>query len=235
MSTTLAVLNPSTVKFTATGLHVTGKLSLDEWEAIAPELGRAHKTMSFAIGDWLCYGESHFEYQNPELPGEELQQCRELTPRTRIPGEMMRRASLLTGLDVRTLQTYAMVSRQVSDDVRAPEILDHEHHRIVAHLSPEKQMEWLSIASEKRYSSRRLRRCVQFDKILTDEELEQASTADTSVTTHVSGIKDILQWWKGVDWMELDESQRETIRADFERVRAAMEAILGPMGGAKQG
>jgi hypothetical protein len=224
MSTAVAVLSPSTVRFTPTGLEVTGKLSIEEWESIAPELGRAQKTLAFAIGDWLCYGESHFEYENPVLPGIELSEEREANPRARIPGEMMQRASILTNLDVRTLQTHAMVARNVPKFIRT-ELLDHEHHRIVASLPHEDQRRWLSTASTKHLSSRKLRAFVQAGRELTDEEMEHAP--DTSEVTHLTGIKYMHAWWRSVrgDWESRDEASLATIRQDFERLRPMLEAV----------
>ena len=125
---------------TPNGLRFNADLTFEEWSSMAPQIGGALKSMAFVIGDWMLYGEEKFAVQ-PYFPS--------MAPdprhvRVSAPNYVATQAA--TGLDPTTLKSYAYVSRRVPMSLRN-DILSWEHHKVVAKLAAEKQVEWLNTAA----------------------------------------------------------------------------------------
>lgn len=121
--------------FTETGLAIDGQPSYDEWETMGRKLRRLNKGIQWAIGDWLVYGENHY--------GETYTQALEWTDYTYY------------GLaHLRYVASRFPIERRRSD-------VPFSHHYEVASLDPEIADKFLSIASERCWSSRDLRTAVQ--------------------------------------------------------------------------
>lgn len=211
---------PSNPKFTITrtGLHIHADLSFEEWAGLAPLAGEMVACAAFLIGDWLVYGQDHFERQLP-LPGFEL------PAKGRVNRSTYDAALAATSLDFTTLQNYAYVARRVPRELRQDK-LPWEHHRIVAKLPEPEQKRWLEIAIKhqtkgRALSSRRLRRSIQAGRLLRIEEL-RVPEADRGIKTHLMGVNRILAWWDGLqqdDWLEeATAEQRAAVKRDLQPV-----------------
>jgi hypothetical protein len=104
------------------GLVVSGTPSLSEWESAGRALKKASGAVQWWIGDWLNYGE-------------------------RAYGEMYAQALDATEYDYQTLRVQKYVANRVQLLTRSNN-LSWKHHRIVAPLEPEQQIEWLQRAEQ---------------------------------------------------------------------------------------
>jgi N6-adenosine-specific RNA methylase IME4 len=106
------------------------EVSKDEWMDVFKALKQVEGCVQFWIGDCLAYRQQRWGMYDD------------------IAAE--------TGMEVRTLREYKMVSENIKSGARAPE-LSYTHHREVASLPPEKQTEFLNRAVEENLSVRELR------------------------------------------------------------------------------
>ena len=95
-------------------------LTFDEWAAIGATLQSLERSVRWWIGDWLAHGE-------------------------RAYGETYTQAVDATGRRVEDLMTMAWVSRAVDVSIRS-ERLSGSHHRAIAPLDRDQQVEWLKRA-----------------------------------------------------------------------------------------
>jgi len=181
------------------GLEFHQELTFEEWSALAPQLGTALRSMSFVIGDWLVYGEDHFEKQL-QLPGLEDNGV----TRRRISAERYAQARQATGLDLVILKNYAYVSRRVPMSLRN-DLLSWEHHRTVAKLQQDEQKRWLGIAAtaNDKLSSRRLRVSIARGQVVPVEAMS-APPSERGIANHIPFINRLCGWWShvgGPDWI----------------------------------
>jgi hypothetical protein len=121
MSTDIVpVLGNVNVTITEVGLTNIHLDSYDEWAAIGPALGRASRSLAWAIGDWLNYGEWRW-------------------------GEMYAQAADDTGLSVGRLRNLKWLASQVPYENRIPG-LSLSHHEAVAPLPSDEQRKLLQAA-----------------------------------------------------------------------------------------
>ena len=99
------------------GIVFSGKLGLQEWEAVGQRLMTLADSASWWIADWLAYGESTF-----------LDRYREAVKKT--------------SLSYQTLRNYTWVARRVELS-RRRDSLSFGHHAEVAALGPPEQDYWL--------------------------------------------------------------------------------------------
>lgn len=119
MSDILATPN---VSLTSVGLTFTGPLAYDAWLNLVQTLSTLDTAVQFAIGDALVYGEATY-------------------------GEKYSQAMDLTGMAYQTLANCVWVSKHVPVHNRI-QGLSWTHHRAVAGLPPDEQVDALQWAIE---------------------------------------------------------------------------------------
>jgi hypothetical protein len=200
------------------GLQVREVLSFEEWAALAPSLGSAVRSVAFVLGDWLVYGESHFN------PSEQTDKAS-----GRVAQGRYEAACNATGIDYGTLRNYASVSRKVPMSLRNDK-LSWEHHRAVSPLPPDEQKHWLTMAAthEEKISSRRLRTSIAKGELVDAKELT-TPPAEQGIPNHIAPINRLTSWWNGAGgerWLgSRSVEQLEALRRDFEPVARIIEAI----------
>lgn len=117
-----------------TGLKIQPGIKLDEWEKIGGQVVGLHSATSWALGDWLFYGE--WEY-----------------------GSSYEAAAAATGLAVQTLTDLKHVAGRFEFS-RRRENLSLSHHREVAPLPLDEQDDWLDQAEEGGWSREQLRNAI---------------------------------------------------------------------------
>jgi len=117
---------------TPTGLKLTDpNMPIDQAEAVGMLLGSMHKSLQFAIGDWLLFIEAVYP--------EEWSQMAEVLP-----------------MSERTRSDYMRVCQRVPRSTRRAKV-DWSQHRAVAALPPPEQKEWLRRVEAERMSHHALR------------------------------------------------------------------------------
>lgn len=119
---------------TSTGINFPEKFTEEQWETIGGYLLEVESALTWALADWLIYGEDHKW------------------------GETYARVAAEYDLKVDTLYHYALVARKIW--IRNPD-LSFAHHRLVAGKSPDEQQYWLDRAVEERYSIQQLREAMR--------------------------------------------------------------------------
>jgi hypothetical protein len=202
--------NPK-VTISPVGLQITSELSFEEWSELAPDIGRAARSVGFIIGDWLVYGHGLFDSEG--------------LPEKRVDSASYQIAVAATGLDLSTLQNYAYVSRNIPYSLRT-ERLSWEHHRLMAKLPEGDKQDWIEacVAEEdagRRISTRRLRKSLSLGRIASDKDLEP-ETSDKGIDNHIPFVNRLSVWWKRMRANHfLDNAtreQRETLKRDLEPI-----------------
>ncbi len=116
---------------TATSLELPADMTFERYEALGAALGRAHRTVTWMIADWINYGE-------------------------RAYGEKYAQAVEALNMTPETLMNYASIGRKVPQERRRPE-LPFSVHALVAPLEPAEQTQWLDQAVENDWTRAELR------------------------------------------------------------------------------
>lgn len=133
------------------GLELTNPdMKFEEWENIGRSLGHMARWGSWALGDWLLFGEG--------LYGEEAFAATEGTTTDRYDV-----ANRITGLAHGTLANYASVCARIARSRRRVELF-FSTHEPVASLDPEDQIRWLQIAVDDRLTKDELRQAIKDEK-----------------------------------------------------------------------
>ena len=210
-TTAKAVISP-------TGLEVTEALTRDEWLELAEVLGRASRSLSFVVGDWLVYGYSLFGTGGD--------------PDRRVHPEVYRLAAERTGMDVATLQRCAYVSRHVPRALRH-ERLSWDHHCVLARLPEEKIGGWIEacvaeLDAGRPLTLRRLRRSLNLGRLASPEELDRDGD-DRGIANHIPLLNRLAVWWKRLrrdGWAEaLTRDQKDALLADFQGVASILDEL----------
>lgn len=132
-----------------TGAIIPEGITFNQWAEIGRKIGQASTAFQMAVGDWLVYGQEHFE-GSPALSGLERKAGR-------VSSALMDYACELTRMDRATLSDYAYVARKVPCSARA-EQLTFRHYKVLAKLPEDEQREWIELATnhEERVPSRQL-------------------------------------------------------------------------------
>jgi hypothetical protein len=133
---TLAI--PTPFRLTGSGLEVIGSPSFEEWKECGSKLREVEKSIQWAIGDWLNYGERRY-------------------------GEKYREAMEVTGLTYQTLADAKWAASRFDISCRH-ENLSFKHHREVAALPPAQADALLSRAESEGLSARDVRALVKASK-----------------------------------------------------------------------
>lgn len=133
-----SLMEVGSAEVTPGGMEFHGDLSFEQWAEVGRKIGRASTAFQLAVGDWLVYGQEHFE-GNPALPGIKRKAGR-------VGSELVDYACSLTGLDRQTISNYAWTSRNVPCSLRK-EQLSYQHYHILAKLPEPEQREWVYLAT----------------------------------------------------------------------------------------
>jgi hypothetical protein len=118
-------------RISMTGLVVEGRISQDEWWAFFEGVQKIESAIQFIIGDLAIYGEDEFRIRYDEIAAR-------------------------TGYKTETVENYAYVARNVSQELRN-EKLSFNHHYLVASLANDEQkQQWLETAQAHNLSVRNL-------------------------------------------------------------------------------
>lgn len=132
------------------GLELTDPdMTLADWQELGRKLGHVHRWTSWALGDWINFGEAIF--------GEDAAQGAEGTTADRYDV-----AGRVTGLAPQTLLNYAHVCRSIPRRLRRVE-LPFSVHEPVAKLAPEDQEAWLQKAVDGSWTREELRTAIRED------------------------------------------------------------------------
>lgn len=122
-------------RFGKAGLEIEGKPDFDTCNNAVTTLKAAHNIIQLAIGDLLNYMQGRF-------------------------GEAYTQALEASDYSSGTAANVQWVARKVAPEVRRLETLTFDHHRAVAPLPVEQQMEWLDKAEQEGLSARTLRKMI---------------------------------------------------------------------------
>ena len=123
----------------STGLIIRGKPSFDEWSRMGAFLHAVEKANHWWIGDWLLYGEGHYQDRFDQVVNSD------------------------DGWAEGTVKTDRWVALNVSPSVRT-DCLSFTHHTVVAEMQPEDQDVWLTRATEHHWSVAELRTQIRLAK-----------------------------------------------------------------------
>lgn len=138
-------------QLTANGIAVNGSPYFKQWEEVGKFITRSHEAVQFWRGDWLNYGEDHYEDWSQYFDANDL--------------------------DSDTLRNEKWVAKKVPVARRRAN-LSWSHHYEVAGLEPEEQEEMLNLAQKDHVPIKKFRRVVQQYKMkldlpeLTDDQLK---------------------------------------------------------------
>lgn len=147
----LLLLQSADIELTSTGLILRSDLPYEQWEAIGVALQRLERTIQFALGDWLNYGDTAY--------GEKYAQAIEQTEHS-----------------YGTLMNYAYVAKHVEISLRS-EILGYSHHKEVAPLEPELQEEYLNWAVSEGATVKELRWKIRRDQLSVADVIPDENTS----------------------------------------------------------
>lgn len=120
---------------TKVGLHITARLSFDEWTLAGRRLSGLVDSSCWWLGDWLVYGREQYS-------------------------DRYQRGIEAVGLQYQTLRNYAWVARRFPKD-RRHSALTFQHHSELASLPDEEQDQWLEQAEQRGWTTRQLRLAVR--------------------------------------------------------------------------
>ncbi len=115
---------------TAMGLDLPEALTQEEWRSFLNAIQSVKQSYQFVIGDWFAAGKDRFNVSYEEI-------------------------AALTGFKVKTVEIWASACRNVPKFTRV-NFLTFAHHRAVAILPPERQLQALQYAFENGLSARQL-------------------------------------------------------------------------------
>lgn len=122
----------------ASVFHLRPGMSFTEWSTLGCRLAHVSSASSWALGDWLLFGQRNFA-------GRYLVALQE------------------TNLDYQTLRNYAWVAGRFAPS-RRRDALSFQHHAEVASMTEPEQELWLRRAESERWSRNELRRRVRLQR-----------------------------------------------------------------------
>ena len=209
----LAIANPK-IDLTRTGMDVSEPLSHAEWRELGERIGQAMQSAAFIIGDWLVYGEGRVAQGTfwSDIPAQD-----------KIPIKIYEEAVEITGMDLRTLVTYAYVSKNIPKSLRNEQV-SWEHHKKVAKVRDDaEKTRWLKITEEHHLaneplSTRRLARSIEAGRLLSIEEMEPDEN-DRGIENVHPYVNSICAFWGKLvrgGWLNnATPEQRDALRRDL--------------------
>lgn len=186
---------PQAYSISPVGIAFHQDIAEADWRALGAKLGEAGRSVGFMIGDWLNHGEIRGKW-----------------------GDTLSEAITITGLDRKTLEMYARVSRRVKLETRVSN-LSFEMHRKVAHLKDDtEQKKWLKVAAKaqdqgKPLSTRRLAKSILLGRVAKPEEMTvpESDRGKDNVHPHVNRLTAF--WRKMKDNGFLESAELEVLEA----------------------
>lgn len=120
-----------TKETTQLGLRFEPGIEFDEWASFGTTLAQTHKTLPWALGDWVFYG---WQF-----------------------GARYKDALDATGLDYQTLRNYQYVASRFEMYRRRYKLTFSHHEAVASFPSDEEQDEWLDRAEESGWTVKQLR------------------------------------------------------------------------------
>jgi DNA modification methylase len=151
----LLPLQSADIELTSTGLILRTGLPYEQWEAVGIALQQIERTIQFALGDWLNYGDVTY--------GEKYAQAIEQTEHS-----------------YQALRDCAYVANNVKLS-RRRDNLSFTHHREVAPLEPELQSEYLNWAISEGATVKELRQKIRQDRLSITEPMLDENTPHYAV------------------------------------------------------
>jgi hypothetical protein len=134
----LALEQAGAVTPTSLDLSDTG-MEFERYEALGTFLGAMKRWTSWAIGDWINFGEGLY-------------------------GERFAQGMASTGLNEQTLLHYSFVCRQIPQS-RRQVLVAFGAHALVARMEPREQSHWLKQAARKGWAERELREAIKAKRV----------------------------------------------------------------------
>jgi len=191
-------MNTITTPPTDVGMTFQPDLPFEEWSEIGKRFGEATKRFSWALGDWLVYGNSNFKQK--------------------VSTKLLIEAEKVTGVDRQSLLSFATVCRRIPMEKRVPH-LSFEHHQAISTISNEERRDsWLKfVSSADSPPSKKLLKlsisCSPDDpKIITAEEYESRSKGfrRKNYSPHLRRLFSVLQ----ETVPDMDDDEIDAVLAD---------------------
>jgi hypothetical protein len=155
-------------------------MSFGDWAAVGRRLSHVSSRATWALGDWLLFGERSF-------------------------GTRYRTAVEATNLDYQTLRNYAWVAGSFAPHRRRCE-LSFQHHAELAALQDVEQDLWLNRAVTGRWSRNELRRRLRAYRAGLDENADRPALVvrveltleDELRWRQAAGQQDLMAWLRAV-------------------------------------
>lgn len=169
-------------------------MAFDHYESLGRFLGTMKRWTSWALGDWLNFGEG-------------------------VYGELFAQAVAATGLNEQTLLHYQFVCKNVPAGRRQPTVA-FGAHALVARMEPREQSFWLKKAARKEWGERELRDAIKAKRLDTPppSPLFQDGEGGTDATVLKEVAEAVLR-----DAVAYVDGQHHLVpNEDIARLRAAL-------------
>lgn len=150
---TVDIIKFEKAKFEKNKLTISDGITIEEWKDLGQCLRQVEGSVQFWIGDWARFGDKK------EFTGKYID--------SKVYDELEQ----ITGLERQTIQQYKSIAGKLDTNLRSPN-LSFNHHREVAALPEEKQIEFLNRADEEKLSVRELRQEIRNDSHASKKPLE---------------------------------------------------------------
>jgi hypothetical protein len=198
-------------KITPLGIEQYSQLTVEEWKNLGAYIGSAARSMAFVIGDWIMYGNTLLGTVG------EGQDCPQ--------SDTLKLATECTGIDIKTLESYAHVARKLPMECRS-ERLSWEHHKVIAKIPHHERTQWIDLCHAEQdvgrhVTVRRLRKSLNLGRLATDKDLEP-DRSDNGIENHLPFVNRLVVWWKRMQadrfLADATPEQRETLKRDLEPI-----------------
>jgi len=175
-------------------------MTIQEWQEMATSFSNNLQTTSWAIGDWLLYGEQFLK--------------------KRVTAEEYNKAVQATRLDITTLRSYASICRNIPQEERC-NFLTFEHHKCLAPLKKELRQKWIEVATSGKIPSvKRLRMSVKHfrdtPKIIEEADIKShvEKAGKENYIPHLVRLITILR----KTLPQADNTQKQIIKKDIQEL-----------------
>ena len=169
----LCDLTPSRVQSDRLGLSIPENFAYDEWVALGTRLSRASASAMWLLGDWLAYGQQH--YQKTQWGN-------------KVPDVLYERLSQETGYSVQTLMNAKSVCARLPRSGR-PEGLTYNHaEQIVFYAPSEKWSVWINRTLEEGLTVKKLRETLRRAKAV-----HRSETADEGTNSFLEKTRQFVR------------------------------------------
>lgn len=165
-------------QLTTTSLEAINDITPNDWRNIGMVLAGIESSIAWWIGDWANLGHGYITQLDIDAPNLDTPNGRYLA------------IAMVTGYKYQTLRSYASTCASVEPHIRRPE-LSFAHHRYVASLDEDEQIEWLDNAVKYGWSVRELRERLAVKDDVPSGDVSFKKQANMVVKTINKKIQDI--------------------------------------------